>query len=283
MRGRVAAFLMASALVGLGPRAASAQEMLACVSAAEQAQRLKAAGKYMQARAQLLICSRDVCPSVVRSDCTRWRGEIEGSVPTIVIRAQDPRGQDLTDVKVWIDGAPLAERIDGLPVEVDPGRHVITAEHNGSKKFRQEILVGTGDRNRTVPLAFEDLEPLTPVPIPPPAPLGPARVSPAAWVFAGVSVAAAGAGTFFLVSAIRDKNALERDNCKPNCDAGRVSTGQRKADFATVGYGAALVSAGVATYFFLTPSRPKSTTLPSREVLVTPLHGGAFAEWTERF
>jgi hypothetical protein len=274
---------MASALVGASSPAVAADEVPACLSAAEQAQRLKAAGKLMQARAQLLICSRDVCPGVVRSDCTRWRAEIEGSVPTIVIRAQDPRGQDLTDVKVWLDGAPLAEKIDGLPVEVDPGRHVITAEHNGSKKFRQEILVGTGDRNRTVPLAFEDLEPLSPVPVPPSAPSGPARVSPAAWVFAGVSVAAAGAGTFFLVSAIRDKRDLERQKCAPTCDPDAVDAGRRKTDFATVGYGVALASAGVATYFFLTPSRPKSTTLPSREVLVTPLHGGAYAEWTERF
>jgi hypothetical protein len=280
MRGRLAACIVASALLGTPAGAVAADELQACVSAAEAAQRLRAAGKLLQARASLLICTRDVCPTVIRSDCLKWRSEVEGSIPTIVFRAQDPRGQELTDVKVWLDGAPITDKIDGLPIEMDPGQHVLTGEHAGSKKLRQDVVIRTGDRNRTISLAFEDLEPILPVVVPPPAP-PPARVSPAAWVFAGVGVASAGVGTFFLVSAIRDRRNLLQ--CRPNCDKADVEAGQRKADFATVGYGAAILSAGVATYFFLTPSRPKATSLPSREVLVTPLHGGAFATWTEHF
>src|SRR3954465_1687817 len=135
MRGRLAACMVATALLGVCPHALAADEMLACVSAAEKAQRLRGANKLLQARASLLICSRDVCPGVVRSDCTRWRAEVEASVPTIVLRAQDPRGQDLTDVKVWLDGTPLADKVDGLPLEIDPGQHVLTGEHAGSKKL----------------------------------------------------------------------------------------------------------------------------------------------------
>jgi hypothetical protein len=274
-----------SALLGAGSRAFAADDTLACAQAAEQAQRQRAAGKLLEARASLLICSRDVCPGLIRSDCTQWRAQVEASVPTIVLRAQDPRGQDLSDVKVWLDGVPFTDKIDGLPVEVDPGQHVLTAEHSGSKKFRQDIVIRTGDRNRTISLLLQDLEPLVPIPVPPqPAvPQPPPQVSPAAWVFAGLGVAGAGVGTYFLVSAIRDKNALERSKCAPSCSQDAVDTGKRKTDIATVGYGATLVAGGFATYFFLTPSRPKSTTLPSREVLVTPLHGGAVATWTERF
>jgi len=255
--------------------------MTACVAAAEGAQRQRAANKLLQARASLAICSREVCPAVVRNDCNRWRLEVEGAVPTILLRARDSKGQELTDVKVWLDGTPITDKLDGIPIEVDPGQHQLAAEHQGSKKFQKEFTIGPNERNRTVSLVFEDFEPPQPENRPLP-PLPPARVSPAAWVFASVGVAAAGAGTYFLVSAIRDKNTLE-NTCKPNCTDADVAAGRRKADIATVAYGAALVSAGVATYFFLTPTRPKATTQPSREVLVTPLHGGAFATWTERF
>jgi hypothetical protein len=281
MRRSVVASVVASALFGVAGRAA-ADDVLACVSAAEAAQRQRAAGKLLQARASLQICSRDVCPGVIRSDCTRWRAEVEASLPTIVLRAQDTRGRDLTDVKVSLDGAPIADKIDGFPIEVDPGQHVLSGEHAGSKRVRQEIVIRTGDRNRTISFPFEDLEQAPGVPLPP-SPPPPARPSPAAWIFAGVGVAAAGVGTFFLVSAIRDRNELLRQSCKPTCDPSQVDAGQRNADIATIGYGAAILSGGLATYFFLTPTKHKATALPSREVLVTPLLGGAFATWSERF
>jgi hypothetical protein len=281
MRRSVVASVVASALLGASGRAAAADDVLACVSAAEAAQRQRAAGKLLQARASLQICSRDVCPGVIRSDCTRWRAEVEASVPTIVLRAQDARGRDLTDVKVSLDGAPIADKIDGFPIEVDPGQHVLTGEHAGSKRVRQEIVIRTGDRNRTIAFPFEDLEPAPGVLLPP-LPPPPARPSPAAWIFAGVGVASAGVGTFFLVSAIRDRNELEA-TCKPTCAQSKVDAGQRNDDIATVAYGAAILSGGLATYFFLTPTKHKPTALPSREVLVTPLLGGAFATWSERF
>jgi hypothetical protein len=282
MHKRAAACLVASALVGVAPRTRAADEMMACVAAAEGAQRMRAAGKLLQARASLAICSRDACPALVRNDCTRWRQEVERDVPTIVLRAQDAKGAEITDAKVWLDGTLITEKIDGQqPIEVDPGQHQIAGEHAGSKKVQKDIVIQKGDRNRTISLPFEELEIPPPEGRPPPPP--PPRVSSAAWVFTGLGVAAAGVGTFFLVSAIRDKNTLEGEHCKPFCDQSRVEAGQRKTDLATVGYGAAILSAGIATYFFLTPTRPKSTTLPSREVLVTPLHGGAVATWTERF
>src|SRR5262245_49024443 len=135
MRRGASAFLVAAVLLGIGDRASAADEKLACVTAAETAQQQRSANKLRQARASLHICARDVCPAVVRSDCTQWLAEVEASVPTIVLRAQDPRGADLTDVKVQLDGAPIADKIDGLPIEVDPGQHVLSWEHTGSKKL----------------------------------------------------------------------------------------------------------------------------------------------------
>src|SRR5260370_13678131 len=262
---------------------AAADEMTACVSAAEVAQRQRAANGLREGRASVQVCWGEVCPSVVRNDCSRWRAEVEGSVPTIVLRAQDPHGQDLSDVKVSLDGNPIADKIDGFPIEIDPGPHVLTGEHAGSKKLRQDIVVRTGDRNRTISLTFQDLEPIAPIPLVPPIVLGPPRTSPAAWVFAGTGVAAAGVGTFFLFSALHDKKVLEDMKCAPHCEQSKVDAGRRTDDIATVAYGAAILSGAVATYFFLTPTRARLTSFPAREVTVTPLFGGAAASWTGHF
>src|SRR5260370_7350580 len=163
----------------------AAAERAACVSAAEVAQRQRAANRLLEARASLQICAREVCPSVVRNDCSRWRAEVEGSVPTIVLRAQDPRGQDLSDVKVSLDGNPIADKIDGFPIEIDPGPHVLTGEHAGSKKLRQDIVVRTGDRNRPISLTFQDLAPSAPIPLVPPISLPPPPPIPPPSVFPG--------------------------------------------------------------------------------------------------
>src|SRR5258708_17481790 len=99
LRG-VATCAVASLLFAAGG-ATAGDEMTACVSAAEVAQRQRAANRLLEAPASLQICSREVCPSVVRNDCSRWRAEVEGSVPTIVRRAHVPAGQDLVHGEVF--------------------------------------------------------------------------------------------------------------------------------------------------------------------------------------
>jgi hypothetical protein len=283
MHRRAAACLVATALLGRTDRVFGADEKLACVNAADAAQQQRSAGKLRQARASLHICAREVCPAIVRSDCTQWLSEVEASVPTIVLRAQDPRGQDLTDVKVQLDGVPIADKIDGLPIEVDPGQHVLSCEHSGSKKLRQDIVVRTGDRNRTLSVVLEDVEPLLPVVIPPPTPITPsARPSTAVWVLGGVAVAATGTFAYFGIRALADYNRLKRE-CAPSCDPSDSDAVGTKLDVASVALGVAVVSGGIATYLVLSPPKPPATTLPAREIMVMPLLGGASASWTERF
>jgi hypothetical protein len=283
MRTRKPIWLVIPALVSLTSSAA-ADEKLACVAAADAAQQQRSAGKLRQARASLHICAREVCPAIVKSDCTQWLAEVEASVPTIVLRAQDPRGQDLNDVKVQLDGVVIADRIDGMPIEIDPGQHVFAAEHAGSKKLRQDVVIRTGDRNRTISLVLEDVEPILPVIVPPMSGASArARISPFAWVFAGLAVAAGGTGAYFGARSISEKNRFER-TCSPSCNADDVAATRRREDIATVTVGAAIVSAGVAAYFFLSPSKPPATMLPAREVVVLPVvGGGAAASWLQRF
>src|SRR5260221_6978808 len=108
----------AVALALLTPRASRADEVATCVKAAEQAQSLRDEGKYRKAGEQLLVCSRDVCPGVVRKDCVQGLTELDGSMPTIVITARGGAGRDVVEVKVTLDGARLTERLDGKPIAI---------------------------------------------------------------------------------------------------------------------------------------------------------------------
>jgi len=50
----------------------------------DAAQQQRSAGKLRQARASLHICSREVCPAIVKSDCTQWLSEVEASVMVVI-------------------------------------------------------------------------------------------------------------------------------------------------------------------------------------------------------
>src|SRR5580700_6433528 len=80
-----------------------------CVAANDAAQDLRQSGKLRQAREKLAVCAAASCPGIVRDDCTQRLAEVDSAMPHIVFSARDPAGNDLVDVKVTIDGAPLAD------------------------------------------------------------------------------------------------------------------------------------------------------------------------------
>jgi hypothetical protein len=71
------------------PAASKAEEKRVCAVASEEAQLRRIHGKLRGARDQLLICARDVCPTLVKHDCDHWLAEVDASMPTVVISALD--------------------------------------------------------------------------------------------------------------------------------------------------------------------------------------------------
>ena len=279
MRARiVGCFVMAIGLTGADR--AHADEKVACVRAADAAQEQRTAGKLRDARAALHTCARDVCPALVRSDCTQWLAEVEASMPTIVIRAQNARGEDLTDVEVDLDGRRMADKLDGLPIEIDPGSHVL-AWRRGGKAARQEIVVHTAEKNRTVTLRVESGDALAAGLVDTPEPEHRFRPDAAAWIFAGVAVVGAASWGYF---GLRGKSEVTdmRIECAAHYAASRVDAAYQKLLVADISLGAALVSAGVATYFFWSAATP-SKAAAARQVTVSPVAGGIAAVWVERF
>ena len=280
MRARIVGCLMlTSGLLGEG--AALADDKLTCVRAADAAQEQRTAGKLRDARVSLHTCAREGCPALVRSDCTHWLAEVEATMPTIVIRVQNARGDDLSDAQVDLDGRRMTDKLEGLPIEVDPGPHVL-AWHRGEKSGRQEIIVHTAEKNRTVTLRVESGgatgAPVAPAPTPSDDRFRPGA---AAWIFAGVAVAGVASFSYFGLRGSSEVSDMRRE-CAGHCPTSSVDAAYEKLLVADISLGVAVVSAGVATYLFWSAATSAKSS-SAREVSVSPVVGGLAATWLERF
>ena len=95
-----------------------------CVNANADAQALRQDNKLTAAREQLALCVDPACPAIVREDCAKRLDDLERAQPTIVFDVKDSSGSDMSAVTVTVDGKPLAERLVGTALKVDPGEHV---------------------------------------------------------------------------------------------------------------------------------------------------------------
>src|SRR5215471_469259 len=181
-------------LLAIAPSVAYADEVTTCVKASEQAQSLRDEGKYKKAREQLLVCTRDVCPGMVRKDCVGWLQDLDASMPSVVITARDPNGKDLIDVKVTVDGQPFADKLDGKPLTVDPGKHTFHYEAAGAPPVDEDVVMHAGEKNRqiSVKLGNAPPPPTTPPPATTPVETGGGTSGPpiAAFVIGGIGVLA---------------------------------------------------------------------------------------------
>jgi hypothetical protein len=121
--GALAACLLA-ALLGRADRAAAADPTTAdCLVANDRSIALRNQHQLRAARAELLVCAAPSCPADVRSECVRRVAEVNAQMPTVVFEVRDSEGNDLSAVTVTMDGQPLAPRIEGTALSIDPGAH----------------------------------------------------------------------------------------------------------------------------------------------------------------
>jgi len=261
---------------------------LACVQASDKAQQLRVAGKLVAARDTLRTCVLDACPSVVREACSQWLGEVNASLPSIVIGAKDADGKDVLDLKVSIDGELVTEHLGGRALPIDPGRHKMKYEKADGVVLEEEILVGEGTKNRPVSAVFPG----------PSKPVGAAAATPAAQgsgskgpsaanTALGVTLAAVGAaglGTALALDLTTNSNvdALKTSPCAATktCSASTISGYQLDYDLAGVALGVGVVAVGVAIYVFVghplgTPAaEPAHASRPRFELVPSPRGGG---------
>jgi hypothetical protein len=129
------------------PAAADEPNVRECISANETAQDFRQTGRLREARRKLARCASASCPGPIRKDCAARLVEVEAATPTLVLEVRDAAGNDLNDVRVKSDGRPLADRLDGTPLAIDPGEHRLTFESPGMTPAEKTIIVHEGNKS----------------------------------------------------------------------------------------------------------------------------------------
>jgi hypothetical protein len=270
--GCIAAVLAGCAIASSAQAGSAADEREKCASASEHAQELRRAGKLVLARDQLVVCSRAVCPAVVKRDCARWIGEVQSSLPTVVVTARDADGHDLVDVRVFVDDTLVTEHLDGKAITIDPGPHSLRYEVDGSTPIKNDVVIHEGEKARVLPVRF-GAAPL------PDGTAGPRTTEhPAAWpvgayILGGIGVASL---AVFTVLAVAGENTYEQCSQSRSCSPSQKDSLGLERGVAWVTLGVGVACLGVAAWFVLTqPSRGASSGgSVGIAVGLTPIAGG---------
>ncbi len=270
-----------------------------CIAASEQGQSERDEGHYRAARKAFFECARVACPRVVVESCTKWLRDLDDSAPSIVLGATDERGNDLTDVNVTLDGVPLASVLDGKPIEVDAGEHLVRFERAGSQVAQLKLVLRAGEKARVVTAVLQPSgaggesaviergsavagEAVRPEPL-----LSPRHVTATSLGIA--TLATATIGVYFITRADQDRgtaanlrSGLPVNACTHAVSAfcqtlgDTVGAQHREANAANWFFvGAGALAAGAVISWFSWPA-PVSTTLP-QAAWASPIPGGAVA------
>jgi hypothetical protein len=285
----VAAAVLTGLMSGLAPmsrRSALAGDptTLDCLTANESSLTLRNHLDLRATRAQLLVCSAASCPADIRNECIRRMGEVNVAMPTIVFEAKDAAGHNLITVAVKMDGALLAQRLEGTALSIDPGQHTFTFEVPGHPAITQQLFILEGEKDRRERIVFETIGKVPPASPPRgdlPGPVAPAEGVPwrlgrtriASLVLGGVGVAGLGVGTAYALIAISRRNAATdvcpTHECATSDGVAQWNRAGSAGDIATVAYlvGVAGLAGGVTLWLI---AKPHAEQAPSAQVSLAP-------------
>lgn len=289
MRAWALAPLLAVTLVS---GSALAIDRKACISAADDGQKLRDDGKLKDARDKFITCADKACPAAISKQCADWVGEVDHDTPTIAFRAKDASGKEIFDVQVEIDGQPIGG-ITPKATAADPGSHKIRFNRADGTSVEETFLLRPAEKDRIIELTFKGpaapVGPSTPPPpiiTPPPASGGGGggfRFPALAWVGLSVMVVG-GVGTgVFAVMANSDENKL-RTTCAPFCNPSDQSSIDTKIILANVSLGLGIAGLGLTVISTIVANVGKKEAPPATSgLVVAPLPNGAALGWAGRF
>ena len=260
----------------------------ACASAYEKAQYLRRDKKLRAAHKELLVCSQTSCPAAVVSDCTQWLSEVEKGTPTVVFDARDPKGQSVADVKVYMDGELLQNKLDGTAVQVDPGTHTFRFEPASAPAGEQQVLVLEGEKTRVITFSITGAASSGHAEQNGNSSQGGAAVETSSGggtkavglILAGVGVAALAGGIVFgAMGSSQASSDKDPGGCAPNCSDSEVSSIKTKLILSDVLIPVGIVGIGAGVVLFLTAggSSKSATTTGANKIHFDagPTKGGA--------
>jgi len=254
----------------------------ACISSYEQVQSLRDSGQLIEARDRAIACSRDECPKALSKQCAEWLDQIADSTPTVVVGATGPSGQDLTDVRLSVDGKPLSEQLGSRALPVNPGSHTFQFDSSQFGHVDLTVVLREGERNRRVVAMYTKAGGA-------PAPDTESTWRPvptAAWVLLGVAGAGAIIGATFEGLGLAKKGSLDQKKCAPFCQAPDVNTMTRDFAVGDVSLAVGIASAASAVVVILTRPelrRAAATSPVHAAFAVVPEPHGAFVLLTGQF
>jgi hypothetical protein len=270
-----AAVAMASAAHAADPSVSD------CLSATETSLRLRANQKLREARAQLLICSAATCPTEVRAECLHRMGDLNTSAPTVVFTVKTEGGQELSGVKVTMDGEVVTEHLDGSALSLDPGSHAFVFEAAGRPPLTKTMILHEGEKGRSETVVMESIA--LALPASPAASMGTAaegdgrrrRVLGVAIGSGGIAALAVG-GIFVGMAASSWSQAEKECPTRPiDCSPQAIHDQHSASAFAAVATagliaGGVLLAGGVTLYFTAPKDKTPSVGLQGMTVTGSP-------------
>jgi hypothetical protein len=256
-RARALLFALPLASAAIAFSLPARADVAACIASSEQALSLRQQGKLHDALQQLALCADPGCPAEVASDCAQRISAVNAAMPTLILAARDGGGNDRVDVKVTVDGAPIATKLDGRPLSLDPGEHAFHFEVAGQPPLDKQLVLREGEKERRETVVIG-----SPPPLPPPPP--PAAPPPGFWttqrtlaiISGGVGIVGLGLGGVFGGLALSDQSS-EKSNCSSSGCSNRpqaqadYNTGNDNATGSTIAFiaGGVFLAAGAVLYF----------------------------------
>jgi hypothetical protein len=226
-----------------------------CADAYEKAQRLDQAGRFVEAKEELLICGSSSCPALLQRDCVTWLGPLTTKTPTVVLSVHDAKGQPRLDARILLDGAPVTAPV-GRGFPVDPGPHELRVEAADMLAVTRSIVAREGVTNQPVDVLLEPAPAAAVVPGVSPRETAERAGPPAlAWVFGAVSVVGLASFAYFGLSGKAAEQDLDR--CTPRCADGPVDEVQTRYVVADVSLLAGVITGGIAAWLFASGAAPE--------------------------
>lgn len=236
-----------------------AAEKEKCIASFDRGQRAQSDRALRRAQSELIVCSQEACPAVLRADCAGVLAEVRRALPTIVLAADDGHGHEILDVKVTSNGEVLATRLDGHAIPFDPGTFELTFETAGVPPVKVVQVIHEGEKSHVVRASFHGLGASDAGPE-----VAAPRRSTIGWVLP-ISLAAVSVGAFAVAGASRlsfDSGVDDlRSTCAPDCTQSQRDDLSSKLVTSNVALGAGIGLAAIAVvaWFLTAPSASPRT------------------------